>query len=84
VTLSEELKLYNSEMEPDEFNDTLQETHTTIAPNLNAEQLMYYPTEFAAPLCRAIRAKAGRRLPDEMILRRLNNLRKNGSDSGTK
>lgn len=75
MTLADELKLFGSEVDADTFNDTIHELHAVMHPAWNAEQLLYRLRD-ALRYCEAVRARAGQGLPDEMILRRLTNLRK--------
>lgn len=75
MTLAEELKLFGSAVDAAEFNDTIQVLHAVMHPAWNAEQLLYQ-LDHAKRFCEAVRAGAGQGLPDEMILRRLNNTRK--------
>lgn len=77
MNLDDELKFYGSTMDADEFSDMIQELHAVMHPAWNAEQLLYHLRD-ALRYCEAVRARAGQGLPDEMILRRLNNCRKNG------
>lgn len=75
MTLADELKLYGSEMDANEFKDVIQELHAVMHPSWNPEQLLYHLRD-ALRYCEAVRARAGQGLPDEMIMRRLNNCRK--------
>jgi hypothetical protein len=75
MRLQEELKFYGSEMTDDKFNTLLSQVHEVLAPGLSEEQLLYQPT-LALRLCEVMRLRAGAGLPDEMILRRLQNIRK--------
>lgn len=75
--LSTELAFYGCDMTPDAFNDLLIEMLHNMAPSLGPEQMTYYPIAFGAPYVHAIRARAGKGLPEEMIIRRLRNLQKN-------
>lgn len=75
MRLQEELKFYGSEWTDDKFNSLLSQVHEVLAPGLSEEQLLYQPT-LAFRLCEVVRLRAGNGLPDEMILRRLQNIRK--------
>lgn len=75
MRLQEELKFYGSQMTDESFNTLLSQVHEVIAPALSEEQLLYQPT-LALRLCEVMRLRAGAGLPDEMILRRLQNIRK--------
>lgn len=75
MRLQEELKFYGSEMPDEDFNTLLSKVHEVLAPGLSEEQLLYQPT-LAFRLCEIMRLRAGNGLPDEMILRRLQNIRK--------
>lgn len=75
MLLEKELALYDARSDANEFNDTLQEMYFALFPSLPVERLLYCPDDEKA-FCKAIRARCGRKLPDEMILRRLLNLRK--------
>lgn len=77
MKLEKELELYGSETDPGTFREVLQEVHAVMHPAWTAEQLLYHPRD-AIRYCEAIRARAGQGLPDEMVLRRLNNIRKRG------
>lgn len=75
MTLAEELKLYGSDTGAEDFNDIIGELHAVMHPMWNTEQLLYRPRD-EVRYCEAVRARCGQGLPDEMILRRLNNIRK--------
>jgi hypothetical protein len=77
MKLEDELKLYGSEMDAAEFEDVIQELHAVMHPMWSFEQLLYEPRH-ELRYCEAVRARAGQGLPDNMILRRLNNIRKKG------
>jgi hypothetical protein len=77
VKLPDELSLYGATVDADAFNRMLLEIHQSMCPQWNAEQLLYHPTTNLV-FVRAVQARAGEGLPEEMILRRLNNLRKRG------
>jgi hypothetical protein len=80
VTLNDELTEHGSALSATEFREVLIDVWQTLAPALNMERVLYRPS-LALSICGAVRARAGRRLPDEMILRHLNNTRKKGSES---
>lgn len=75
MTLTDELKLYGATVDADEFNDIIQELHAVMHPAWTSEQLLYHLRD-GLRYCDAVRARCGQGLPDEMILRRLNNKRK--------
>lgn len=75
MKLEAELKLYGCDQDAIQFNEIVGELHAVLHPSWTFEQLLYHPRD-AAQYCEAVRARCGRGLPDEMILRRLNNLRK--------
>jgi hypothetical protein len=75
VKLEAELLLFGSPTDAVEFEEVLQELHAVLHPSWTSEQLLYHPRE-ALRFCEAIRARCGQGLPDEMVLRRLTNIRK--------
>lgn len=75
MKLVDELKVYGVSMAPDEFEELIEELQVLMFPSWSGEQLLYHPRD-GVRYCEAIRARAGQGLPDEMILRRLNNIRK--------
>jgi hypothetical protein len=75
--LQKELKFYGVDMSTGDFNDLLAEMHHNLAPSWTSEQLLYHPYD-ALRFCAAIRSRSKDGLPDEMILRRLQNIRKQG------
>ena len=75
MTLDKELDLYGSQVTGADFNDILRELHKNMHPHLNTEQLLY-ETDAQHRFCEAVRARAGQGLPNNMILRRLQNIRK--------
>jgi len=78
MRLEEELRLYGCEMSPEDFESRLADLLAAMSPNLNTEQLLYYPDQ-AKRFCEAVRCSVKcSGLPDEMILRRLQNIRKRG------
>ena len=74
--LDDELKQYGCEINGEEFNQMLTDLHGTMNKGLNEEQLLYDCfkgvrfVETVRDLCNCPRLSA------EMILRRLNNIRK--------
>ncbi len=78
LKLIKELLRYGSPMSAMGFEKLLKELHEAMNPSGNIETLLYNPKE-AIKFTDAVREKAGKNLPDEMILRRLQNLRKSGS-----
>jgi hypothetical protein len=78
MQLADELRLYGCECDPLEFHDILVELLHAMHPDWNQEQLLYHPTD-GLGYVRAVRCRARcDGLPEEVILRRLNNIRKNG------
>lgn len=78
MKLETELKLYGCDVGADMFEETLANLMGAMFPNRNSEQLLYYPYD-ALRFCEAVRsATRCQGLPDEMILRRLQNIRKRG------
>jgi len=78
MKLEEELKLYGCGLSPEQFEKRLVDLLAAMYPNLNSEQLLYYP-DLASRYCEAVRCSTRcPGLPDEMILRRLQNIRKRG------
>jgi hypothetical protein len=76
MRLESELKLFGATVGAEQFKELLADLHNALHPSWTEEQLLYHPRD-GLRYCEAIRARAGQGLPDEMILRRLNNLRKN-------
>ncbi len=78
MKLEDELKLYGCEVSADEFESRLADLLAAMYPNLNTEQILYHPDN-AKRYCEAVRCSVKcPGLPDEMILRRLQNIRKRG------
>jgi hypothetical protein len=77
ISLDKELDLYGARVGATEFNDTIKKLHAVMHPHWKGEELLYEP-ESARRYCAAVRAKCGDGLPDNVILRRLNNIRKKG------
>ncbi len=78
MKLEDELKLYGCNLTPDEFEGILADLLSAMYPNVNSEQLLYDPNR-ALRYCEAVRSATGcKGLADEMILRRLQNIRKRG------
>lgn len=78
MALREELKLHKARVGPGEFVKTIVAMHKTMFPAWTFEDLLYNP-RMALRYTDAIRFRCGDQLPDDVILRRLNNLRKNGT-----
>lgn len=77
ISLEKELALYGSRISDAEFNATIKKLHAAMHPQWKGEELLYEP-EHGRRFCAAVRARCGEGLPDNMILRRLNNIRKKG------
>lgn len=78
MKLEDELRLYGCNKSPTDFEDTLVTLLGAMYPQMNTEQLLYFP-DLAKRYCEAVRSAVGcQGLPDEMILRRLQNIRKAG------
>jgi hypothetical protein len=77
MSLDDELAKFGSEMSGSDFEEVIQELHAIMHPAWTFEQLLYNPSN-GNRYCEAVRARAGKGRPDEMILRRLNNIRKKG------
>ncbi len=75
MQLDKELELYGVSMEPKRFKELLGDLHINMHRAWTEEQLLYHPQD-AIIFCHAVRHRCGPGLPDEMILRALNNLRK--------
>jgi len=84
MKLEDELRQYDCCLSAEEFEEILEDVLRKHFPDLNTEQLLYYPDK-AKRYCDLVREKTNCwKLPDEMILRRLQNIRKRGqSDLGT-
>lgn len=77
MTLAKELALYACDKDPAEFEDILCSLHVNMHPSWNVEELLYEPDQ-GKVYCDAVRARAGKGLPNRVILRRLQNVRKKG------
>lgn len=80
MKLEDELRLYGCDLTPQDFENTLANLLAAMFPNVNSEQLLYEPCR-AKRYCEAVRCSTKcHGLPDEMILRRLQNIRKRGPE----
>lgn len=77
LLLDKELELYGCDWKAVDFNDLLIDLHTVMHPSWSTEELLYEPDQ-SKVYCDAVRARAGKGLPNRMILRRLQNVRKRG------
>lgn len=77
MKLKDELLLFGASVPDADFEDVLVRVHANANASRTTEQLLYHPDE-AKVFCHAVRARCGLGLPDEMILRRLQNVRKKG------
>jgi len=78
MRLEDELRLYGCDISAQDFESRLADLLAAMYPNMNTEQLLYYPDQ-AKQYCEAVRSSVKcPGLPDEMILRRLQNIRKRG------
>lgn len=75
MKLADELEEFGVEMEPDEFEDALREVWFALCPASTPDAIVCDPG-WRKPFVREVRLKVGRKLPEEVILRRLLNLRK--------
>jgi hypothetical protein len=77
MKLEDELRLYGCDLTPQVFENTLANLLAALfPPNVSSEQLLHEPDR-AKRYCDAVRRSTGcEELPDEMILRRLQNVRK--------
>lgn len=75
ITLASELKQYGAKVSAEEFNDMLQELYYAMGYVLTVDEFLCHPDE-AKRFCCEVRRKVGKKLPDDMILRRLLNIRK--------
>lgn len=79
MKLEDELKLYGAKVtDPAAFCDILADVHHAMCPSLTVEQLTFRPS-LGVVYIAAVRGRAGEGLPEEMILRRLTNIRKRGT-----
>jgi hypothetical protein len=77
MLLEKELELYGCEVAANEFNELLADLHIQMHPSWTTEQLLYRPS-YGITFVNAVRSKTRcHGLPEEMVLRRLQNLRKN-------
>ena len=75
MKLEDELKLYGCYLDPSQFEEILADVFAGMCAGMNDEGLLYRPSD-AVRYCQAIRARTSDGLPEEMILRRLINMRK--------
>lgn len=73
--LEVELKDAGCNLSPKEFLDLLEERHASMHPDWTVDDLVCHPDE-AKEYCEQIRAAVGAPVPDDIILRRLMNVRK--------
>lgn len=78
--LDEELSSYGCSVTPEEFEEALSDTLAQVVGGLpNPEERLLYQPDQAKAFCNRIRDRLNcPQLPDEMILRRLQNIRKRG------
>lgn len=74
-TLKKELEECGCEMKPETFRKTVKTMHGHLFNGMTDERLLCNPHK-ALHLCGAVMGKAGMKLPDELILRTLLNVRK--------
>ena len=81
MLLKNELTQYGCDMAPEAFEEILGDLHGVLHPALSIGELLRHPT-LGLRYIEAVRYRAEcPALPEEMILRRLENLRKNGQES---
>lgn len=73
--LKDQLKVFWCSMDANTFKELIADVFAEMFPNWTDETLTSRPYD-AIHYCDAIRARAGRGLHDELILRTLGNLRK--------
>lgn len=75
LNLKTELAIYGCHVTPDEFTDLLVDVFVSLCPSWNVEELLYHPKE-ALAFAGAVQSRTTKKLPDHVILRRLNNIHK--------
>src|SRR4051812_43318607 len=75
-----ELLAYGCDMEPSAFEELLGETHADLFPAWTDEELADHLRN-ALDFCNVIRRKLKSDIPDDLIMRSLRNMRKQGRET---
>lgn len=78
INLQKALLDHGCEMRRDDFEDMLQELHADMFPSWTDEELLYNPSQAILYINKVREKSKCFHLPDSLVLKALNNMRKRG------